>query len=96
MQPTVLPVTSFYVRDVQPDKQKFDFITKGGCNIYCTSVGEPLLKSDPASYAKCAATSGHIVIRVAPKGKKYWVYTLDDSDSNYRVVKVDGPFKSKK
>ena len=96
MQPTVMPVTSFYVRDIQPDKNKFDFITEGGCKIYCTSVGEPLLESDPATYAKCAATSGHIVIRVAPKGKKYWVYTLDDSDNNYRVVKVDGPFKSKK
>ncbi len=95
MQPQTMVVTSFYVRDIQPDKSKFDFITNGGCKIFCTSVGEPLLQSDPKAYAKCSATSGHIVIRVAPEGNSYMVYTLDDSDSAYRVKQIDGPFKCK-
>ncbi|MBQ9137192.1 MAG: hypothetical protein IJX65_00975 [Alistipes sp.] len=96
MKPEVLVATSFYVRDIQPDKSKFDYITAGGCSIFCTSVGEPLLEQHPEDYAVCSATSGHIVIRVAPKGKKYWVYTLDDTDSAYRVKHIAGPFKCKK
>ncbi len=85
--------TSFYNRDIQPDKSKFDYLAELGCQLYCTSVGEQQLKADTKAYEKCAATSGHIVIRVAPKGGSYMVYTLDDSDSKYRVTKIDGPFK---
>ena len=95
LKPEVMPVTSFYVREVQPDKSKFGYLTEGGCNIFCTSVGESLLTKFTSDYAKCAATSGHIVIRVAPGGDEYSVYTLDDKDSKYRITKIDGPFKSK-
>lgn len=93
--PQTLIATSFYVRDIQPDKSKFGYITKGGCDIYCTSVGESLLTQYPDDYAMCNATSGHIVIRVAPEGDSYMVYTLDDSDDKYRVKYIDGPFLSK-
>ena len=95
LRPKTLVATSFYVREIQPDKSKFGYITELDCDIYCTSVGESLLKQYPAEYALCKATSGHIVIRVAPKGNKYWVYTLDDSNSEYRVTRIDGPFKCK-
>ena len=81
--------------EIQPDKSKIDYITKGGCDIFCTSVGEPLLLKYPTDYAKCNATSGHIVIRVAAGGESYMVYTLDDSDENYRVTQIDGPFMCK-
>lgn len=95
LRPKTLVATSFYVREIQPDKSKFGFINNLGCDIYCTSVGEALLEQYPQEYAACKATSGHIVIRVAPKGNKYWVYTLDDSNSEYRVTRIDGPFKCK-
>ena len=95
LRPQTLVATSFYVRDIQPDKSKFGYISNIGTNIYCTSVGESLLEQHPEDYAVCRATSGHIVIRVAPKGNKYWVYTLDDRDSQYRVTQIDGPFKCK-
>ncbi len=95
LRPQTLVATSFYVRDIQPDKSKFNYISNLGTNIYCTSVGESLLEQHPADYAQCKATSGHIVIRVAPKGNKYWVYTLDDSDQHYRVKQIHGPFKCK-
>ncbi|MBQ8778163.1 MAG: hypothetical protein IJZ49_00420 [Alistipes sp.] len=93
LQPQALVATSFYVREIQPDKSKFGFITDGGCNIYCTSAAPSLIEADPATYGKCAATEGHIVIRVAPKGDSYMVYTLDDTDSKYKVKRIDGPFK---
>lgn len=93
LSPQTLVATSFYVRDIQPDKSKFGYIDNLDCDIYCTSVGESLLEQYPKEYAVCKATSGHIVIRVAPKGDSYMVYTLDDTDSKYRVKRVDGPFK---
>ena len=94
IKPKVLVATSFYVRDIQPDKSKFDYITQGGCDIYCTSVGESLLTKYPTEYAKCNATSGHIVIRVAKGGESFMVYTLDDSNSSYTVKRIDGPYKN--
>ena len=92
LRPQVIVATSFYNRDIQPDKSKFNYIADVGCALYCTSVGEEQLAADPEAYASCAAVSGHNVIRVAPGGAEYMVYTLDDTDSNYRVTKIDGPF----
>ena len=94
LKPKVLVATSFYVRDIQPDKSKFDYITQGGCDIYCTSVGESLLTKYPTDYAKCNATSGHIVIRVAKGGESFTVYTLDDSNTSYTVKRIDGPYNN--
>ena len=94
IKPKVLVATSFYVRDIQPDKSKFGYITEGGCDIYCTSVGESLLPKYPTDYAKCNATSGHIVIRVAKDGESFMVYTLDDMDSSYTVKRIDGPYNN--
>ena len=94
LKPKVLVATSFYVREIQPDKSKFGYITEGGCHIYCTSVGEALLTQYPLDYIKCNATSGHIVIRVAKGGESFMVYTLDDSDSSYTVKRIDGPYKN--
>lgn len=93
--PRVMSVTSFYNREIQPDQKKFDFITQNGCKIFCTSVGEEMLEAYPTAYQMCDATSGHIVFRVEPEGKRYWVYVLDDRSSDYRITKVVGPFKSK-
>ena len=92
LRPQVMVATSFYNRDIQPDKSKFDYIANVGCALYCTSVGENELAADPTAYASCAAVSGHNVIRVAPGGNQFMVYTLDDTSSDYRVTKIDGPF----
>lgn len=92
LKPKVLVATSFYVREIQPDRSKFGYITEGGCDIYCTSVGESLLTMFPTDYAKCEATSGHIVIRVAKGGESFMVYTLDDMNSEYKVKRIDGPY----
>lgn len=96
LKPKVLVATSFYVREIQPDKSKFDYITNGGCDIYCTSVGESLLMQYQLDYAKCNATSGHIVIRVANGGESFMVYTLDDMNSEYKVKRIDGPYYNHK
>lgn len=93
--PKVMSVTSFFNREIQPDQRKFDYITNNGCRLFCTSVGEDMLLMYPSAYKKCDATSGHIVFRVEPEGKRFWVYVLDDRSSDYRITKVVGPIKSK-
>ena len=99
IKPKVLVATSFYVREVQPDNSKFGYITEGGCDIFCTSVGESLIpidkdKFNESPYALCNALSGHIVIRVAKDGESFMVYTLDDMDSSYTVKRIDGPYNN--
>lgn len=41
------------------------------------------------------ATEGHIVIRVLPGGKEFYVYSLDDRSGRYEVTSINGPYKSK-
>ncbi|MBR2026799.1 MAG: hypothetical protein IKA07_06685 [Alistipes sp.] len=95
LQPQVMSVTSFGNREIQPDQSKLGFISKLGCRMYCTSVGEAMLKLYPKVYKKCRSVSGHIVFRVEPNGERFWVYVLDDFDSEYRIKLVDGPLKAK-
>lgn len=38
---------------------------------------------------------GHLVLRVAPGGNKFYVYMLDDGDFEYRVKSIHGPYTSR-
>ena len=95
LRPQVMSVTSFSNREIQPDQSKFGYISKLGCKMYCTSVGEAMLKNYPKIYKKCRSVSGHVVFRVEPNGERFWVYVLDDFDPEYRITLVDGPFKAR-
>ena len=44
---------------------------------------------------KITAYNGHIVLRVMPGGDQFYIYVLDDSDFEYRVKSIHGPYKSK-
>ena len=64
-------------------------------NIFATNMAESIvasLKSNGIDPANFCATSGHVVLRVLPGGEQYYVYVLDDSDFEYRVKSVFGPF----
>ncbi|HWR54361.1 MAG TPA: MBL fold metallo-hydrolase [Bryobacteraceae bacterium] len=43
---------------------------------------------------KLASQRGHIVVRVAPGGKSYRIYTLDDSSETHTITAVHGPYES--
>ena len=47
---------------------------------------------DPSTFL---ATQGHVVVRIAPGGRSYMIYILDDSDEKYRVKSIFGPYSSK-
>lgn len=96
LRPDVIVTQSFYVREIQPDQAIIRrLIDNYGSRMFFTSIEPSLVEKYPEAYAGCASIGGHIVIRVMPGGKKYYVYTLDDSDLSYRVKKIDGPFKCK-
>jgi beta-lactamase superfamily II metal-dependent hydrolase len=46
----------------------------------------------PYEVAKMAGMNGHVVIRVAKNAEFYYVYMLDDTDMNYNVKSIHGPF----
>ncbi|MBQ1648070.1 MAG: hypothetical protein II047_06375 [Bacteroidales bacterium] len=63
--------------------------------IFATNMAESIiteLKAESIDPAGFCATSGHIVIRVVPGGGSYYIFVLDDSDFNYRVASVHGPY----
>ena len=64
----------------------------GPRSLYITSTHPRILKEMPELAEKAASLNGHVVIRVLPGGKEYYVYVLDDCDPRYRVLHRDGPF----
>lgn len=94
LHPRVIVTQSFYERAIQPHQ---DIIKSVGedQDMFFTNISENLISLYPEIYSKCKAVEGHIVIRVNKGGKKFVVYQLDDTSSDYRVKAVFGPYKSK-
>lgn len=96
LKPQTMVTQSFYVRVIQPDQDIIQRIAKDGTRQYFTNIDNSLLEANPEVYKNCSGIGGHVVIRVMPGGKEYYVIMLDDTDNAYRVKSVDGPFKCKK
>jgi hypothetical protein len=99
LQPDVIVTQSFYIREIQPDKAIIRRIseegTPGAGRMYFTNIDRSLIDADLELYSRCAGIGGHIVIRVSPGGKEYFVYMLDDTDTEYIIKQIDGPFSCK-
>lgn len=85
-------------RDVQPNTATIDDVLEGnsGCDIFLTNlceVNEPNFTSSQKEHFM--STQGHVVVRVNKTGTEYYVYVLDDSDLNYTVKSVHGPYMCK-
>ena len=63
-------------------------------NIHPAIKEIPLVKEQKL-IDKITAYDGHIVLRVMPGGEEFYIYMLDDSDFEYRVKSIHGPYKSK-
>lgn len=82
-------------RDVQPNPATIArmFTANAGCNIFTTNLTENnkgVLGGSVVS--KFKSTGGHIVVRVSPGGQRYYVYVLDDTNENYKVKQIHGPY----
>ena len=63
-------------------------------NIFCTTMDEGS-KAPLRPFAdNFKSLDGHIVMRIYPDGH-YMVYILDDTDMNYKVKAIFGPYQSK-
>ena len=69
-----------------------DAAYSGPKSLYFTNMHPTVLEKMPSLEGIAAGLKGHIVIRVAPGGKSFCVYILEDRDFSYRILKKDGPF----
>ena len=93
--PRVIVTQSFYERDEQPNVDVLANLYKSYLtekNLYFTNVVEAQQTKHSDVYSQAAGINGHVVIRVAPGGETYTVYMLDDTDFNYTVKSIDGPY----
>jgi len=59
---------------------------------FFTNIHPTIASTYPYEVAKMAGLNGHVVIRVAKNAEFYYVYVLDDTDMNYNVKSIHGPF----
>ena len=74
-------------RKIWPDER--DLFATNMLDANRIVIGESLDKS-------YKSTQGHIVVRVMPGGKEYFVYTLNHLSQDRFVTAIYGPYKSKK
>lgn len=87
-------------RDVQPNPATIKRVLTASpsVKIFTTNLTQnniSTLKGEGVDASKFSATGGHVVVRVLPGGGSYYVFVLDDSDCNYRVKAIHGPFTCK-
>lgn len=64
----------------------------GDKHWFFTNIHPTIASTYPYEVAKMAGQNGHVVIRVAKDAEFYYVYVLDDTDMNYNVKSIHGPF----
>lgn len=84
-------------RDVHPNTETISrmFTANNSAQIFTTNMTEANKPRLGANLNRLKAVQGHIVVRVSPGGDEYYVYVLDDSNQDYKVTGVFGPYQSK-
>lgn len=76
------------------DRMLSKHIYKGERDVFATNL-HPAAKvviGDITDRMKSA--QGHILVRVLPSGKQYYIYILEDKDAKRRIKAVHGPYNS--
>jgi beta-lactamase superfamily II metal-dependent hydrolase len=81
-------------RDVQPNPDTIGrmYAANAGCKIFTTNMTDANKTRLSAYLSKFYGTQGHIVVRVEPQGLKYTIYVLDDTNEEYKINKIFGPY----
>ncbi len=66
----------------------------GPRDVFSTNVMEETQVVIGSRIDNMKSRQGHIVIRVIPGGETYNIYILDDSDENFKIKSVYGPYLS--
>ena len=96
--PRVIVNQNFYTK--QPDAaivknimdNVYSFWVK---DFFTTNLHPQYIATNKSAVDKMTDYNGHIVIRVANGGDSYSVYMLDDTNFEYNVKSIHGPYKSK-
>ncbi len=82
-------------RDVHPRPASIDRVLGNNpdCELFSTDMAEINFANLGDRINDFAAYEGHIVVRVAPDGKSYMIYVLDDTDQEYKVKSIHGPYQ---
>ena len=97
LKPKVIVTQSFARRTDQPMLETIKDLLDGayydtGVSLYFTGVDDVITTPNKDLYGHCHV-NGHVVIRVAPGGGRFWVFQLDDTNNIYRIKSVEGPFE---
>jgi hypothetical protein len=99
--PRVIVAHTMY--DTQPDPTLLTSIFSGVFtnntyqwekSVFCTNLSTNYVSTQPELAQQCEGYNGHIVVRVAPGGGEYYVYLLDDTNYEYNVKAIYGPYTS--
>lgn len=84
-------------RDIQPRTSAVADVLEANpdCDIYCTNFDSDVNACTSSQLENFVSFSGHVVVRVLDGGSYYYVYVLDDSDMNYNISSINGPYASK-
>lgn len=84
-------------RDVQPNPETISrmYAANSSCQIFSTNMTDANKPRLGVNLNRLKSITGHIVVRVSPGGDEYYVYVLDDTNQDYKVTNVFGPYQSK-
>lgn len=74
------------------------FAASPDVRIFLTNLAQSRidgLKASGIETSRFAGVGGHVVVRVAPGGSEFWVFMVDDSNFDYCVSSIHGPFPCK-
>ena len=98
-RPQVVINQSFYGHQPWPEtlKNVLSAGTEDGKDrdVFLTNYHDSTYADDPETLARVKAARGHVVLRVLPGGDSFYVYMLDDTDMEYKVKGIYGPYYSK-
>ena len=79
----------------KPHPEPLEYILPRVKAFFATNIHPTIYEANKELIDKITAYNGHIVLRVMPGGNEFYVYMLDDSNFEYKVKSVHGPYLSK-
>ena len=83
----------------KPDVEKLKQVLPTITSFFATNIHPDIFENPEVKQNKLidriTAYNGHIVLRITPGGNSFYVYMLDDSNLEYNVKFISGPYHSK-
>lgn len=79
----------------KPHPEKLAEILPKVRDFFATNIYHQTLNDNKELIDKIGGYDGHIVLRVAPGGESFMVYILNDTNFNFYIKSIHGPYKSK-